>query len=247
MRIALLISGRGSTANSIINAINTGQLPGVIPACVVSSRTNAAGIERVQAAGIPKDKVYVVSPSPFPKGRGPLAVRDFSFGEALLKIFKDNAVDFIGQYGWLAMTPSNVIEKYKNMMTNQHDGPLDPGRPDFGGEGMYGLRVCCARLLFVRKTNHDFWTEATSQRVALKFDEGAVVKTARVPILQNDTPEALSARLLPVEHQLQIDTLRDFASGTVKEIHRDQPLIASKEIGVLNWAKKEAVLKYPKG
>ena len=234
MRIALLISGSGTTATAILNAIKTGELAGVEPACVIASRPTAPGIERLAQAGFPKDKIYVASP------------RSETFGAEILRICSDNKVDFIGQYGWLAMTPESVIEQYKSMMVNQHDGPLDPGRPDFGGEGMYGLRVSCARLLFVRKTNHDFWTEATAQRVAVHFDEGSVVKTARVPILEKDTPETLAARLLPVEHQVEIDTLCDFANGTVKEIKREVPLVAPNEIEILRECKKEALLTYPR-
>lgn len=57
-------------------------------------------------------------------------------------------------------------------MINQHGGPLDPGRPDFGGRGMYGRRIHCARLYFVRATQRGFFTEATAQRVALQYDRG---------------------------------------------------------------------------
>lgn len=247
MRVALLISGRGSTAASIIRACQSNELQGVSPACVISSRENAEGINRMLSLGLDRSSVYVVSPKKFSSPE--------QFGEEILKICKANSIDFIGQYGWLVKTPANVIERYKNMMVNQHDGPLDPsppgktgpGRPDFGGEGMYGLRVSCARILFVRKTGHDFWTEATAQRVEPLFDRGAVLKTTRLDILENDTPETLSARLLPLEHQLQIDTLRDFAQGTVKEIWRSEPLVRPEEFEILNECKKEAIVRYPKG
>ena len=215
MRIALLISGRGSTAEAIIRACRSGELDGVEPACTISSRE--------------------LSPKHFSSSE--------EFGEAILKICRDNRVDFIGQYGWMVKTPPNVIEAYKDMMVNQHNGPL----PEFGGEGMYGRRVSCARLLFVHQTNHDFWTEAVSQRVAIKFDEGAVLKARRVPILPEDTVEALAARLLPVEHQVQIETLRDFVNGTVKEVRREIPLVRPGEEAILAEVKKEAIMRYPKG
>src|SRR5437588_342377 len=79
---------------------------------------------------------------------------------------------------------------------NQHPGPLDPGRPDFGGKGMFGRRVHAARLLFVNQTGHDFWTEATSQRVAENFNEGPVLNRKQLNILPDDTVETLAARLL---------------------------------------------------
>jgi phosphoribosylglycinamide formyltransferase-1 len=215
MRIALLISGRGSTAEAIINACKTGKLKGVTPACVISSRE--------------------LSPKHFSSSE--------EFGKAILKICADNKVDFIGQYGWLVKTPKNVIEAYQDMMVNQHNGPL----PEFGGDGMYGMRVHCARLLFARRVQRDFWTEGVAQRVAVEFDGGAVLKAGRAPILENDTPETLAARLLPVEHEVQIAMLRDFVNGTVKEITRPEPLMRPGEEAILAECKKEAIMRYPKG
>lgn len=214
MRIALLISGRGSTATAIINACNNGTLQGVVPACTISSQD--------------------VSPKNFSSPEG--------FGEAILKICKEHKVDFIGQYGWMVKTPTNVIEAYKDMMINQHNGPV----PEFGGPGMYGMRVHCARLLFAQRVKRDMWTEGVAQRVALEFDDGAALKVGRVPILEGDTPEMLAARLLPIEHQVQIAMLQDFVNGTVQEIRRD-PLVLSGEESILAEVKKEAILRYPKG
>src|SRR3989344_8169494 len=155
MRIALLTSGRGSTATAIIDACKSGKLIGVTPACVISSKN--------------------ISPKQFATSE--------EFGEAILKICKENKVDFIGQYGWMVKTPANVIKAYKDMMVNQHNGPL----PEFGGDGMYGMRVHCARLLFADRVKRDFWTEGVAQRVSVEFDGGAVLKAGRIPILENDT------------------------------------------------------------
>lgn len=235
MRIALLISGRGSTATAIISACASGRLKGVVPACVISSRPDMSGLHAIEKTGMPDDQVYVVEPKTFNSPE--------EFGEAILTICRKHKVDFIGQYGWLVKTPENVIRAYPNMMTNQHNGPL----PDFGGDGMYGMRVHCARLLFVRAVKRDFWSEATAQRVAVHFDEGAVLKTARVEILANDTPETLAARMLPIEHEVEIETLRDFASGRVQEQKRETPVVLPGEEGLLVAVKKEAIKMYPKG
>lgn len=132
-------------------------------------------------------------------------------------------------------------------MVNQHPGPLDSGRPDFGGQGMYGLRVHAARLYFVQMVNRDYWTEATAQRVASEYDKGAVLLAERVPILKNDTPETLQQRVLPVEHQVQIRTLKAFSEGNIPLFVREQPLIFPGEEKILEEAKKLAIEKYPKG
>src|SRR5689334_25193427 len=121
MRIAMLISGGGTTASAIITACKTGKLKNVVPALVICSSEKAEGIKKVQMAGMPAQNVSVLRPKDF----------DFveEFGETIIQFCKDKGVDFIGQYGWLCKTPENVIEAFAGKMVNQHPGPLDPGRP----------------------------------------------------------------------------------------------------------------------
>ena len=239
LRIALLISGGGTTATAIIAACRSGRLTGIEPVCVIASKPDAGGIEKVQTVGFPKAGVHVVVPRSF--------ARREAFGEALLDIFEQANVDFVGQYGWNPKTPVNVIERYRNMMTNQHPGPLDPPRPDFGGAGMYGRRVVAARLLFVRRTNREFWTEATAQRVGVNLDVGAVLGRKQVPVLPEDDVGSLQARLLPEEHELQIETLQHFANGTVTELARKEPLVRPEEVSILEECRAEAIRLYPEG
>ncbi len=239
MRVALLISSGGTTAEQIIFAVRSGRLQNIQPALVISSRSDAPGIQKAIKAGITEEDIVILSPNTF---------KDESvFGEAIIQECEKRAVDFIGQYGWLAKTPANVIQKFLKMMVNQHPGPLDPGRPDFGGTGMYGRRVHAARLHFVRKTNHDFWTEATAQRVAVEFDGGAVLKRKQIPILPDDDALSLQKRLLPFEHEVQIETLADFSSGNVRELGREKPLVAENEYEILEEAKRVAIELFSKG
>jgi phosphoribosylglycinamide formyltransferase-1 len=239
MKIALLISGGGTTMEAIIKACKSKALQGVIPVLVIASKPEAPGIAKAKALGIPQEDIVVLDPKSF-------ETTD-DFGLAIITLCKNRNVDFIGQYGWLAKTPDNVCEAYRDMIVNQHPGPLDNGRPDFGGPSMYGMRVHQTRLEFVRKTNHDFWTEATAHRVTPIFDEGRIVKRKQVPIFQNDTAQSLQARVLPIEHEVQIETLRDFANNTVSEFVRDVPLVSADEENILETCKKNAVALYPKG
>lgn len=239
MRIALLISGGGTTAAAIIRACKTGGLNKVEPVLVIASAPGIGGIKKVLALGISLKDVAVINPKNF------LTAEDF--GEKILDECQKRNVEFISQNGWLCLTPKNVVDKYNGMMINQHPGPLDPGRADFGGKGMFGLRVHCARLGFVRRTNRDFWNEATAQRVAINFDAGAVLNRKQVPILPKDTPETLAARLLPIEHEVIIETLQNFANNSIKEITRDAPLIKPEEYEILAECKKQAIRLYPKG
>ncbi|MFA5936920.1 MAG: formyltransferase family protein [Candidatus Paceibacterota bacterium] len=239
MRIALLISGGGTTMEAIIKATQNGILENVVPALVISSNENAGGIEKAKKLGIKNEDILIINPKNFENRE--------KFGEEIIKECKKRKVNFIGQYGWHWLIPENVINEFKDTIVNQHPGPLDNGRPDFGGAGMYGLRVHQARLLFVRKVNRDFWTEATAHRVTVKFDKGQILKRKQVPILEGDTAESLQARVLPIEHEVQIETLRDFANNTVSEFIREKPLIYKDEEKILEECKELAKKMYPKG
>ena len=239
MRIALLISGGGTTMEAIIKGTLNGALPGVTPSLVIASNENAGGIEKAKKLGIKDEDILIINPKSFETKE--------KFGEKIIEECKKRNVDFIGQYGWMVMTPENVIKEFEGMITNQHPGPLDTGRPDFGGVGMYGMRVHQSRLSFVNKVKRDYWTEATTHRVTTKFDEGVVIKRKQVPILENDTAETLQARVLPIEHEVQIETLRDFINGTVSEFHRETPLVRDGEEEILEECKKEAIKLYPNG
>lgn len=239
MKIALLISGNGTTAEQVILAVRSGMLKGIEPALVVASRAGILGIERAVKAGMLKNNIAVVQPGDFENEK--------AFGEGIIKECEARGVEFVGQYGWMSKTPQNVIERFQGMMVNQHPGPLDPGRPDFGGTGMYGRRVHAARLYFVRRTNRDFWTEATAQRVAVRYDEGAILKRKKVSILPDDDVATLQERVLPIEYETQIETLHDFVAGEVKELKRETPLILPGEETILEVAKRAAILLFPKG
>lgn len=241
MRIALLISGGGTTMEAIIKACSPrGVLYNMIePVLVIASNENAGGIEKAKSLGIHDENILIINPKDFNSS--------VEFGLAILEECKKRNVDFIGQYGWMVMTPLNVINNFKNKIINQHPGPLDTGRSDFGGIGMYGMRVHQARLDFVNKTKHDYWTEATAHRVTEKFDEGIVLKRKQVSILENDTAETLQKRVLPIEHEIQIELLKDFVNSNVVEFKREAPLVLKEEEEILKICKENAIKMYPKG
>ncbi|MFZ2150322.1 MAG: formyltransferase family protein [Minisyncoccia bacterium] len=239
LKIALLISGSGTTMEAIIKACRSGKLTNCEPVLVISSSAEAGGIAKARALKIKDEDILIINPKDFTSRE--------EFGQKIIEECEKRDVNFIGQYGWLWKTPLNVIKKYKDRVINQHPGPLDNGRPDFGGAGMFGMRVHQARLEFVNKTNTDFWTEATAHRVTEKFDEGIVLKNKQVPILPYDTAETLSMRVLPIEHEVQIELLQDFINGTVEEFHRKTPLILPGEEVMLNECKENAKKLYPNG
>lgn len=239
IRVAFLISGGGTTMEAIIKATQNGSLKNIAPILVITSKENTGGISKAKNLGILEKNILIINPKNFKT--------EEEFGKKIIEECKKRDVDFIGQYGWLVKTPQNVCEAFEGKIVNQHPGPLDNGRPDFGGVGMYGKRVHQARIEFVRRTNHDFWTEATTHFVTKEFDEGKIIKRKQIPIFPNDTAETLQARLLPVEHEVQIETLKDFSEGKVKEFFRETPLVLPNEEKTLEECKELAIKMYPRG
>lgn len=239
MRLALLISGGGTTMEAIIKASQDGRLPKIEPRLIISSNQEAGGIEKAKKLGIKSEDILVIHPKNF-------ASRE-EFGEAIIRECEKRKIDFIGQYGWHILTPGNVIEKFRGNIINQHPGPLDIGKLDFGGAGMFGMRVHQTRLEFVRKVNRDFWTEATTHYVTEDFDKGKIIKRKQIPILLEDTAETLQKRVLLIEHEVQIEALKDFSEGKVIEFKREVPLVFPGEEKTLKECKEMAIKMYPKG
>lgn len=226
MRLAILISGSGSTAEAVVNA-------GITPVIVISSRLDAGGVSKMKKLGIPV--TIVGNPS------------------GLLTVLENNRVNVISQNGWLPLTPLNVIAKFKGNIINQHSGPLDPGGEDFGGKGMYGRRVTAARIAFCRLSGRNFWTESSVHHVTEDFDRGAIIRVEKLAIDKNTLPIAQATdetvrALLPLEHKNVIAVLRNFSkTGTFTKFQRKIRLVSLKEMLLLAKAKELAIELFPKG
>lgn len=254
MKTALLISGGGTTAEAIIKAHQDKRLKTIEPIVVIASRPDAGGIQKAKKLSI---ETVVVNPADYSSQQ--------RFGEVLLKTLQDRHIKFISQNGWLPLTPINVVEYYRRHLINQHPGPLDPGRPfDFGGHGMYGSRVTCARLAYLWATGDDRFTEATTHFVTEDFDRGEIIRAVRLnlPALSRiisieemkEKPQPLieatlqvQTALLPVEHENVILTLLEFEKGEAYGHTRPQPLIPEKYSNILLQAKQLAIQLFPNG
>ena len=247
IRLALLASrGDSSTVAAILDAINEKRLPGIEPALVISSKAGAGVIEKALARGIAPENIVVI----------PRAGRtEVEFGKEIAHQCWRRRASHIGQYGWLPHTPGNLLWAYDGKMVNQHPGALDPERsthverhPDFGGPGMYGRRAIAAALYFARMADHNWWVEATTHLVFPVLDSGPLVRFKRVDIEPHDTVESIQARLLPVEHEVQIAALADLtAHGGFRTIRRPEPLILRQHYHLLTKAKQRAIEDYPNG
>jgi phosphoribosylglycinamide formyltransferase 1 len=191
LSIAVLVSGEGTTLEGLAELAVGGHLP-VRIALVVSDRPHAPAIERARVRGIPT----IVLPA---RGVDPNVWSDRLTAELLEK-----GVELVVLAGFLSILPSRWVERWQGRAINIHPSLL----PRHAGPGMYGMRVHRAVL-----ASGEPETGASVHLVTSAVDAGPIIAQERLPVLSNDTPESLRARLHPVEVALLASTIRRFAEG----------------------------------
>jgi phosphoribosylglycinamide formyltransferase 1 len=114
-------------------------------------------------------------------------------GDRLLAQLRSHRIDLIVLAGYMRLVPEVVVHAYRGRMVNVHPALL----PAFGGRGMYGSRVHAAVIAAGARVSG-----ATVHFVDERYDQGAIIAQWPVPVLSADTPQALAARVLRVEHAL---------------------------------------------
>ncbi len=190
--VAVFISGSGSNLQALIDATRAGILDARI-ALVVSSRSDAYGLERAKKADIPtlvfKQKDY---------GSVDAAAT------ALLARLRDHEIEYIALAGYLKLLPSAVTKEYAGRIINVHPALL----PRYGGKGMYGRHVHEAVLASGERESG-----VTIHLVDEVYDNGRILEQSRVPVEEGDTPETLAQRVLRQEHKLYPRVLNKLIKG----------------------------------
>jgi phosphoribosylglycinamide formyltransferase-1 len=174
MRVAVAVSGRGSNLEALLHALGPAAPARVV--LVLSDRPDARALERAREHGVPAEVLSVPADA----------------AEWLVRLER-HRTDLVVLAGYLKLVPAPVIARFRDRILNIHPALL----PAFGGKGMYGLRVHQAVLASGARESG-----ATVHLVDEAYDRGAVLGQARVPVLPDDTPDRLAARVLEVEHRL---------------------------------------------
>jgi formyltetrahydrofolate-dependent phosphoribosylglycinamide formyltransferase len=195
LKLAVFASGRGSNFEAILKAIAAGRLDAEV--CVlISNKSDAGALEIARRHGIP---ALHLSAKQFPSQE--------AFDAALLEVLARHEVNFIALAGYLKKLSPTIVQAYRNRILNIHPALL----PAFGGQGMYGHHVHEAVLQYGCKV-----TGVTVHIVTEEYDAGPPVIQRCVPVLDDDTPESLAARVLEVEHQVYPEALQYFAEDRVR-------------------------------
>lgn len=189
-RLAVFASGGGSNLQAILDHFDAlgATAPGVV-ALVLSDRKAAGALERARARGIPA--VWL------PKDRQ---------GE-MEATLREHGITHIALAGYLRLIPPAVVRAYEGRMVNVHPALL----PAFGGPGMYGHHVHEAVVRAGARTSGP-----TVHFVSEQYDEGAIIAQHEVPVLADDTPESLAARVLKAEHALYPRIVADLCAGRLQ-------------------------------
>ncbi|AWJ87304.1 phosphoribosylglycinamide formyltransferase (plasmid) [Azospirillum sp. TSH58] len=191
LKVGVLISGRGSNLQALIDACAAPDFPAGI-ALVLSNKADAYGLERAASAGVP---VAVVSHRDFPGDKR-------AFEEAMDARLRDAGVELVCLAGFMRLLSPWFVERWHDRMINIHPSLL----PSFKGLDTH-QRALDAGVRFHGCTVH---------YVRPEMDEGPIIAQAAVPVLPGDDADRLSARVLQAEHRLYPQALRLIAEGRAR-------------------------------
>ncbi|HVE69990.1 MAG TPA: phosphoribosylglycinamide formyltransferase [Thermoanaerobaculia bacterium] len=188
MRLAILLSGRGSNFQAIHDAIQRGELPAEI-ACVISNRPDAPGLARARDYGYAAHgldhKTYA---------------NRSAHEEEVLRVLDEARPDFICLAGYMRLLSAAFIERWRNRIVNIHPSllPSFPGVDAQAQAVAYGVKV----------------SGCTVHLVDEHLDAGPILVQRVVDVRHDDTAQTLAARILEQEHQAYVEALKKMATRT---------------------------------
>lgn len=188
-RIVVLISGSGTNLQRLIETVHAPDGDAEI-VLVVSSRAEARGVERAEAAGIPTRIVT----------RDPTTDRT-DRDEVLADVVADARPDLVVLAGWMSILTGAFLDRFPNRVINLHPSllPAFPGMHAIDEALAWGVR----------------WTGVTVHYAEEEVDGGPPILQEPVPVHFSDTSESLAARIHAAEHRLLPEAVRLFAAGRV--------------------------------
>ncbi len=173
--IAIFASGNGTNAERIINYFKESEIAQVD--VVLTNKSDAGVIKKAHSLFV---DVHIFA-------------RDvFYNSNKILEILAQYNVDLIVLAGFLWLVPKNILDKYENNIVNIHPALL----PEYGGKGMYGVRVHKAVI-----AAGDTKSGITIHKVNKHYDEGQILFQAKVDIESDETPDSLAGKIHLLEYE----------------------------------------------
>jgi len=190
VRTGVLISGRGSNLQALLDAAASPDFPAEI-VCVISNRPGAGWLARAESSGV---TALTVDHKAF-------ATRE-AFEDALHGALSDQGVELVCLAGFMRLLTPGFVNRWTGRMINIHPSLL----PAFKGVDTHQRALDAGVKL----------TGASVHFVSAEMDAGPIIGQAAIPVLPGDNAEALAARVLAAEHQLYPECLRQIASGQAR-------------------------------
>ncbi|MCD9186273.1 MAG: phosphoribosylglycinamide formyltransferase [Pyrinomonadaceae bacterium] len=182
MKIGILISGRGSNMTAIVDAVQNGKISGAEVVVVISDKSNAQGLEKAKMRGI---ETVVI-----PKNKRSREEHDAEIVSEL----KRRNVEIVCLAGYMRLLSGDFVSVFPNKIINIHPSLL-PSFPGLDAQKQafeYGVKITGCTVHFVDED----------------LDHGAIILQRSVEVLNEDTAEILSAKILEQEHTLYIEALQ---------------------------------------
>lgn len=190
LSIGVLASGRGSNLQAIIDAIANRRLNARV-AIVISDNTTAYALERAQAVGIP---ALACNPKAYTDKE--------KYEQAIVQALREQGVELVVLAGYMRLVGATLLENFSNRIMNIHPALL-PAFPGLHGQEQaweYGVKFSGCTVHFVDGG----------------MDTGPIILQAVVPVLDDDTAEILSARILEQEHRIYPEAIQLYAQGRLE-------------------------------
>lgn len=189
LKVGVLISGRGSNLRALIDGCAGGRTPAEI-VLVISNRPDAGGLVHARNANIP---TITIDHRQFPDRA--------TFDAAMTEALRAAGVELLCLAGFMRLLTPGFVAAWKNRMINIHPSllPAFPGLDTHARALAAGVRFAGCTVHFVRD----------------ETDTGPIIVQAAVPVLPDDTPDSLAARVLKAEHRAYPLALRLVAEGRV--------------------------------
>ncbi|MBW6518509.1 MAG: phosphoribosylglycinamide formyltransferase [ANME-2 cluster archaeon] len=189
--IAVLVSGRGSNLQSIIDNINNGTIPRASIKVVISDANGTFAFVRAKQHGI---EAVFVDPDNYENRSG--------FENEILRILAEHDITLVLLAGYMRVVGPTLLTPYKGRMINIHPALL-PSFPGLHGQQKafdHGVKVSGCTVHFVDEG----------------VDTGPIIIQRCVPVLENDTPDVLADRILEQEHRIFPEAVRLFVEGKLR-------------------------------
>jgi phosphoribosylglycinamide formyltransferase-1 len=189
-RLGVLLSGRGSNFEALADSVAAGQIPGAQIAIVIANREGAQGIDRAAARGIPT----LVLPS-----RG---LEREAYDRQVVAALREHKVDLVCLAGYMRLLSPYFVQAFPQRILNIHPSllPSFPGLESQRQALEYGVKFAGCTVHFVDEN----------------LDAGPIILQSVVPVLDSDTEDTLSEKILREEHRIYSQAVKIVLEGRFK-------------------------------